>query len=108
MNGKWTAENFEKHHAENPEIYEKFCHFALLAAAKRKHYSAKTIFHLIRWQTQIKENNGDFKVDDGWISHYARKFMDDYPEHEGFFETRLRKNSYHTTGNPVTQPGAAV
>lgn len=37
----------------------------------------------------------DFKIDDGWISHYARKFMRVHPEHDGFFETRVRKNSYH-------------
>jgi hypothetical protein len=99
MNGKWSKENFKIHCRENPQIYEMFKHYALRAAKVRNHYSAKTIFHIIRWQTQIKENNSDFKIDDGWISHYARRFMDDHPEYEGFFETRIRRNSYHDDGN---------
>ena len=94
-NGRWTAENFEAHHAANPQIYEMFCHYALKAAAVRNRYSAKSVFHRVRWETQIAERNGEYKIDDGWISHYARKFMDDYPQHEGFFETRVRANGYH-------------
>lgn len=92
--GKWTPEAFAEHHAKHPEIYKRFCHYAKQAAARRKHYSAKSVFHRVRWDTEIGER-GDFKIDDGWISHYARKFMADYPEHEGFFETRTRRVSYH-------------
>ena len=95
MNGKWTQENFEKHHQANPEIYDMFVRFAKEAAEKRTYYSAKSIFHRIRWETMISDKDGDFKIDDGWISHYARKFMTDYPQHEGFFSIRHRKESYH-------------
>lgn len=97
MNGKWTKENFEKHHAENPDIYDRFCYYANKAASVREYYSAKCIFHRIRWETQIEEKQSDFKIDDGWISHYARKFMDEHPEHEGFFQTRKRRDSYHNS-----------
>ena len=92
--GKWTPEAFAEHHAKHPEIYKRFCHYAKQAAARRKHYSAKSVFHRVRWDTEIGER-GDFKIDDGWISHYARKFMADFPEYEGFFETRTRRVSYH-------------
>jgi len=95
MNGKWTKEKFDQHHAENPEIYKMFCHYAHKAAAVRRYYSAKCVFHRVRWETMIEEKRSDFKIDDGWISHYARKFMEDFPEHEGFFETRVRRESYH-------------
>lgn len=93
--GKWTKEKFEKHHQDHPEIYDLFERYALHAASVRKYYSAKAIFHRVRWHTQIEERNSEFKIDDGWISHYARKFLADHPEHEGFFQTRLRYNSYH-------------
>jgi hypothetical protein len=43
----------------------------------------------------ISGKEDEYKIDDGWISHYARLFMDKNPEHEGFFKTRNRKNSYH-------------
>lgn len=95
MHGKWTKENFDKHHRDNPRIYELFERYALKAAAARPYYSAKAIFHRVRWYSQIEEKNSDFKMDDGWISHYARLFMEKHPEHDGFFQIRTRRNSYH-------------
>jgi hypothetical protein len=94
LNGKWTKENFEIHHNENPEIYNMFCKFAEQMVAVKKHYSAKAIFHRMRWETAINENDSDFKIDDGWISHYARKFLKDYPEHKSFFKSRTLKEGY--------------
>ena len=95
MNGKWTKENFNEYHKSNPEIYNLFVKFTNMATQRKKYYSAKAIFHRIRWETMIS-GEGDYKIDDGWISHYARKFMDDFPQHSGFFQTRERQNSYHT------------
>lgn len=93
--GIWTKENFEKHNADNPHIYEVFEKYALQATKRRSHYSAKAIFHIIRWNTELSETDSDFKISDGWISHYARLFMEKNPEHAGFFKTAIRKNSYH-------------
>lgn len=92
--GKWTKENFEIHHENNPRVYELFCRFALQSAKKRDHFSAKMVYFRIRWFTQVEENDSQFKLDDGWVSHYARKFMEDYPEYKDFFETRVRNDSY--------------
>jgi len=94
MHGKWTKENFNEYHKNHPEIYDLFVKFTNMATQRKKYYSAKAIFHRIRWETMIS-GEGDYKIDDGWISHYARKFMDDFPQHRGFFQTRDRKNSYH-------------
>lgn len=94
MNGKWTKENFELFHKEHPEVYDMFVKFAKTATQYRDYYSAKAIFHRIRWETMIS-GKGDYKIDDGWIAHYSRKFMNEYPEHNGFFKTRTRNNTYH-------------
>ena len=94
MHGKWTKENFNEYHKNHPEIYDLFVKFTNMATQRKKYYSAKAIFHRIRWETMIS-GEGDYKIDDGWISHYARKFMDDFPQHQGFFQTRDRKNSYN-------------
>jgi len=94
LNGKWTKENFEVHHRQNPEIYDMFCKFAKQMAAVKKYYSAKAIFHRMRWETAINENDSEFKISDGWISHYARKFLEEHPEHSNFFRTRTPKESY--------------
>jgi hypothetical protein len=94
MNGKWTKENFIEFDEKHPEIYELFVKFTKQAASIKNRYSAKAIFHRLRWETMVS-GDGEYKIDDGWISHYARKFISEYPELEGFFETRNRKNSYH-------------
>lgn len=94
MNGKWTKENFEKFDAEHPELYQAFKKIALRAALARSRYSARGIFHIIRWESLVSTGT-DYKIDDGWSPHYARKFMAEYPEHGEFFETRTRKHSYH-------------
>ena len=95
MNWKWSQENFELHHKTNPQIYDMFVEFALQVASRREYYSAKNIFHRIRWETMIEESASQFKIDDGWISHYARKFASEYPDHKDLFKFRNRKNSYH-------------
>tara|TARA_R110002095_G_C4074105_1_gene220603 strand:- start:57 stop:542 length:486 start_codon:yes stop_codon:yes gene_type:complete len=99
MHGKWTKENFNEFHTNNPEIYNLFVKFTNMATQRKQYYSAKAIFHRIRWETMMSSDThkllDDFKIDDGWISHYARKFMDDFPQHSGFFKTQVRQNSYH-------------
>lgn len=96
MNGKWTTINFETFNKANPEIYRLFEKFALQVAKRRKKYSAKAIFHRIRWEVAMtKSETEEFKIDDGWISHYARLFVDLHPEHKELFEFRSRHKSYH-------------
>ena len=95
MHGKWTKESFEEHHKLNPDIYTMFEGYALKASKYRDRYSAKIIFHIMRWNTMISDGGEDYKIDDGWISHYARLFMQNNPALNGFFETRIRKDTYH-------------
>jgi hypothetical protein len=100
--GKWTRENFENYHKANPHIYQTFKKFAIRAIERRrlKHFSAKAVFHIIRWYTPVTDDQQDFKIDDGWISHYARKFMDEHPQYDGYFKTVVRRGSYHEKAPP--------
>ena len=106
--GKFTKENFEIYHKKNPDIYKMFVKFALMVAARRKYYSAKAIFHRIRWETVISGEGEEYKISDGFISHYARKFMNDYPQHKGFFQTRTRRISYHDPADECLMKQAAL
>ena len=99
-NGKWTKEAFQNYHQQNPHIYARFEKFALEAVQRRDHFSAKAIFHIIRWYTPDADDQPEFKIDDGWVSHYARMFMEKHPEHEGYFATRERRGSYHEPPPP--------
>jgi hypothetical protein len=89
INFTHTKEDFEKFHHNNPEIYTMFVDFSKQAAVKNSYYSARGIFHRIRWETSVNSDDRQFKLNDIWTAYYARKFMEDHPEHKGFF--RLRK-----------------
>ena len=93
-NGDYTEEKFEQYDKEHPYIYAGFVRYTMQVAKKRDYFSAKAVFHRMRWDTAIGEAGADYKLNDGWISHYARKFMKDHPEYDGFFETRKRRVSY--------------
>jgi len=60
-----------------------------LKAGTRKtmHYSARTILHVIRWETDIHSGT-QFKVDDHWSPVLARMFERSNPKYLGFFEKR--------------------
>lgn len=89
INFTHTREDFEKFHSENPSIYKMFIMFSKEAAVRNSHYSARGVFHRIRWETSVNSDDRQFKLNDIWTAYYARKFMEDFPEYEGFF--RLRK-----------------
>lgn len=81
--------NFKKYDEQNPQIYEKFIHYARLTKAKGfKNYSANGIFELIRWHTGVK-GTGAFKINNIYRPDYARKLMEEQPEEfDGFFRVR--------------------
>ena len=93
-NGEFTTENFEQYDKENPHIWEGFVKYTMEVTPHRKYFSAKAVFHRMRWDTAIGEVAAEYKLNDGWISHYARKFMDEFPQYDGFFQTRNRKVTY--------------
>lgn len=92
--GKWTPEAFDEFDRAHPHIYEHFRRYAIFVSERRDRYSAKAIFHRVRWEIEF-ETDEEFKIDDGWISHYARKFIDEFPDLDGFFQMRNRNDTYH-------------
>lgn len=84
--------DFEKFHAENPSVYELFKRFAFQVIRRGfQHYSADAIVHRIRWETGVVTQGDDFKINNNWVSAYARMFEREYPEHQGFFRKRTSK-----------------
>lgn len=85
------SERFEQYHREHPEIYAEFERLAKqLIFAGRTHYSSDGILHIIRYNTALR-GKGDYKINNNYSPDYARMFESNYPEHEGFFEKRIRK-----------------
>jgi hypothetical protein len=70
-------------------VYELFKRFAFEVIRRgHKHYSANAIFERIRWHTDIETNGDPFKLSNNHRAYYARLFMHDHPEYEGFFRTK--------------------
>ena len=80
---------FATFHADNPHVYELFKRFINdVLRAGFQHYSARAIFHRIRWFTHIETSDPTFKINNNHSPYYARMWMQDYPAHDGFFRIR--------------------
>lgn len=78
--------------AKNPKAWSLFILFTYQAMnSGQRNYSAKGVFERIRWETMIDSSfPDDFKINNNYTAFFARKFMDERPQHEGFFRTRKR------------------
>ncbi len=93
---------FEEYHKENPGIYLEFKELTLkLIGRGRTYYGANGIIEVIRYHritkatgyAQDPEKSTDFKVNNNYAPDYARKFMSEYPQFNGFFRTRQLKRA---------------
>lgn len=79
--------------AENPDLWVAFIREALrVKRAGRDHYSARTIFHVLRHHSAIDGRPEDsWKVNNNASRSFALVAMADVPELAGFFATRSRR-----------------
>lgn len=93
---KTNREKWETYHSKNPAIYELFKKFTFEAIrAGNSKLSAWLIINRIRWETDvvaIKTDGCKFKISNNHIGYYSRLFMEEYPEHDGFFVTKRMKS----------------
>jgi hypothetical protein len=76
----------EKH----PDVYVTFRTYALQAIHSGRKVGAKAIGERMRWDAML-ENKQGYKVNNDVISLMARRLMWEYPEFNGYFETRGSK-----------------
>ena len=80
---------WKKFHEDNPHVYElikMYTHQAIEAG--HKHYGIQTIAERVRWHTMVETKGEPLKLNNNHTAYYARLFMDEHPEHKGFFRTR--------------------
>lgn len=76
-------------HEANPNVYRLIDRFTKQAInAGFKHYGMMSIIQRVRWHTQIETDDQSFKINNNHAPYYARHFMEQNPEHKGFFRTR--------------------
>ena len=82
-------EAFIKFHHENPQVFRIFQERALeMIKTGRKHYSARTILEVARWDIHLQTNGEPFKINNNHIPFYAKLFSEAQPEHRNFFRKR--------------------
>ena len=89
------TDKFNQYHKDNPQVYELFKRFTFMAI-KRGHnrLSAWMIANRIRWETSIETFSVDeYKISNDYIALYARMFMQDHPQYNGFFKTKEMKRA---------------
>lgn len=87
-----SRSEFEAYHERNPKVWELFKRFTLQAIrAGRQRIGAKMIAERIRWETFVGDRDGEFRINNNFPAYYARKFMSEFPEHEGIFQTRASR-----------------
>ena len=77
-------------HRANHHIWVLFCRFADQARARGlKRYSARAIFHLIRWHTVMNNITDEgVELSNDYSPYYARMYMATHPGSEGFFKLK--------------------
>ncbi len=80
---------FAAFHQANPNVYDELVRLSRQAkAAGRERVGLRMLFEVVRWN-QLTSTTGDqFKLNDNYISRYARLIMDQEPDLAGLYETR--------------------
>lgn len=76
------------------EAYRLFVKYARAVHARGKRIGAKAIWERMRWQAMVRnrDDQEEYKLNNNYFPRVARKAMREYPELEGFFQTRELKN----------------
>lgn len=75
-------DKFNEFHRDNPGVYKLFKKFAFqLIEAGCKRLGSKQIIERIRFETAIKTQGDDFKINNNHTCFYSREFCKEFPEH---------------------------
>ena len=84
---------FKKFHKENKEVYKWFKnYFYYFKGRGKKHISAKLIAECVRMEPTLRTRGELFKLDNCFVSRYARLLVKDFPQHAKYFEFRRLKS----------------
>jgi hypothetical protein len=89
-------------HGTHPEIYEVVDRQAKrLITGGRGHYGIKEFFESFRWNTMLSMDPPvPFKIGNNYPAYYARYWLQNNPEHWGFFELRRVYGEYDPDAEP--------
>jgi hypothetical protein len=59
----------------------------------RRHYSARTIIEVLRFESMLAEVGGEWKINNNYAPDLARLYRQTYPDRAALFETRVLSKS---------------
>jgi hypothetical protein len=84
---------FKAYHKTHPGVFRLFVAFAEQArGAGRKRIGAKAIAERIRWECAVQTKDDSFKLNNVYVSRYARLVAQERPDLADLFETRRLKS----------------
>lgn len=86
-----------EYHRTHPEVWDLFVKYTFDRINQGfKNYSVNGVFERIRWHKGNVGGDGhsEFKIGNNHRPFYARRFMKMYPQHDGFFRTRIQKSAF--------------
>lgn len=76
---------------KNEHVYQAFVRLAIRGQKKGlRHWSARAIIHVLRWQTAMEDSDELFKINNSYTPGLARLAMQEYPLLNDFFLIRER------------------
>jgi hypothetical protein len=84
-----AEQRFREFDEKNPAVYKNIIRLTRdLLARGHKRVGMQMIFEVIRWQSMLRTEGDQFKMNNNYASRYARKAMEEFPEFDGVFEIR--------------------
>ena len=94
QNKEMFSNEFIKWFPDNMHVWHSFVIEAFKVHQKGfKHYSARTIIHVLRHHSAVSENCSQWKINDHHSPYLARLFDLVYPHKAGLFEYRSVKGN---------------
>jgi hypothetical protein len=102
------SDEFIEWFPDNEHVWNAFVSEALKVKRKGfKHYSARTIVHVLRHHSAVAENGSGWKINDHHSPYLARLFDLVYPQHVGLFEYRVTNKTRKDQDEQARIPDAA-
>lgn len=91
--GMTLEQQFDAFHQANPHVYEHLRYMALDAARHGRRLGIGMFFEVLRWHYAMNTNDpaSEFKLNNNYRAFYARLLMEQEPELNDYFETRIQR-----------------
>ncbi len=92
QNKEMFSNEFIKWFPDNMHVWHAFVIETIKVQQKGfKHYSARTIIHVLRHHSAVSENGSQWKINNNYSPYLARLYDLVYPKKSGLFEYRKIK-----------------